>query len=221
MRFCDFFVEYKLEMYNIKSTMHWNELSFYRKCTAIFIFIITVMVIIFSMLNPLILMSISVITLIFIGIFNSKKEIQRKMLDEHYVKYSKKRMEVFFKLLDKYNISITNTKNLVLLIEQAKDSKTRYDPFLSLNKPFKILGTTIIPIIIYVAQKLAETTSTNELIFLSLQTITIIICLFSIIISITPIIKEIVYQDSIHYDRLIYDINQVLIFYNKENNINI
>jgi len=173
------------------------------------------------MLNPLILMSISVITLIFIGIFNSKKEIQRKMLDEHYVKYSKKRMEVFFKLLDKYNISITNTKNLVLLIEQAKDSKTRYDPFLSLNKPFKILGTTIIPIIIYVAQKLAETTSTNELIFLSLQTITIIICLFSIIISITPIIKEIVYQDSIHYDRLIYDINQVLIFYNKENNINI
>lgn len=50
----------------------------------------------------------------------------------------------------------------------------------------------------------------------------VIICLFSIIISIAPVIKDIINRDSIHYDNLIYDINQVLIFYNKRNfNINL
>lgn len=144
------------------------------------------------------------------------------MLDEHYIKYSQKRMEAFFKILSKYNIDSTDTETLTLLIEQAKESKIKYDPFLSLNNPLKALGAIIIPIIVYVAQKLAEATTANELVILSLQIIMIIICLFSIIISIAPVIKDIINRDSIHYDNLIYDINQVLIFYNKENfNINL
>lgn len=224
MRFCDFFIEYKLEMRNIKSTIPWRELPFYRKLAIIFIFINGVIGLISYILRHeralLVFMSIFIITLVFVIVLDFKKENQRKMLDDHYIKYSQKRMENLLKILCKYNIDINNTETLNLLIVQAKESKIKYDPFLSLIRPLKILGTTIIPIITYVAHKFAETASISDLIFLSLKTIIIIICVFSIIISIAPTIKELLYRDYIHYDNLIYDINQVLIFYNKRINLN-
>ncbi|MDF2587414.1 MAG: hypothetical protein K0S41_1255 [Anaerocolumna sp.] len=220
MRFCDFFIDYKLELKSIKSTIPWNELPFYRKLAVILIFILGVIGLIVIILGykmpALILLTLCFLLMFIFIIIDSTEKNQRKMLDEHYSKYSKKRMDAFLKLIKKYNINPLDKESIKLLIEQAGEAKIKYDVFLPLKKPIKTLGAIIIPIIAFVAQKLGYATTTDQLITMCIQIVMIIICAFAILFSISPIVKEIINRDSLRYDDLIYDLKQVLIFYNNK-----
>ena len=114
-----------------------------------------------------------------------------------------------------YDIQATDINTIDLLISEANTSQIQCDYLLPLKKPFKALGAIIIPIVIYATQKIADAATVEEIFNISLQIIFIIICIFSIIIAVIPIIKNIFYRDYDKYNELLYDLNQVKIFYSK------
>lgn len=217
MRFCDFFIEYKIGLKSIKNSIPWTKLPLYRKIYIIITYVIGVLSILFTLLKfyLALFISIGVILLLlitFIAIDASKNNL-REMLDKHYSIHSQNRMIMLKNIFKKYQLNMNDTDVIDLLITQAERAKIENNPFLSLKKPLKALGTIIIPIVIYIARDIAETSSTNELIYWALLSITILFCLISIIYSLTPLVISIFYSDYNRYDELIYDLNQLKIFY--------
>ena len=85
-----------------------------------------------------------------------------------------------------------------------------------LKKPLQILGAIIVPIVAYVAQKIGDAATQDEMLTMAIQIIIISILIFSLVISITPILKDICYRDYNKYDELIYDLRQIKLFYSKD-----
>lgn len=220
MRFCDFFIDYKLGLKEIKNLIPFTKLPLYRKIAIVLVFVIAVIGLIFCVTQKeilaLITFGIAIILLIVFSIVDSSKKNPKNMLDNHYKLYSQNRMKMLISVLKNYNIQVTNSDIIDLLITEAKTAQIQCDYLLPLKKPFKALGAIIIPIVIYAAQKIADATTVNELLTISLQIIFIIICVFAIIIAIVPVIKDICYRDYNKYNELLYDLNQVKIFYSKD-----
>ena len=86
-----------------------------------------------------------------------------------------------------------------------------------MKKPFKTLGAIIIPIVAFVAQKIGNAATPDEMITMALQVIVLVLLTFSLIFSLLPIIKNILYRDYNKYDDLIYDLRQIKLFYTKRN----
>ena len=103
-----------------------------------------------------------------------------------------------------------------MLIEEAKQAQIQCDYIAPLKKPFKTLGAIIIPIVAFVAQKIGNAASQDEMITMALQVIILVLLTFSLIFSLTPIIKDILYRDYNKYDDFIYDLRQIKLFYAKE-----
>ena len=97
-------------------------------------------------------------------------------------------------LLNKYNISQFDTERIDLLISEAHRTKILMDPFLPIIKPFKALCTIVIPISAYVAQKIADKSSIESLISVSIEPICIIICIFVTLYALFILIKDLLYQ---------------------------
>lgn len=219
MRFSNFFIEYKLGLKEIKNLIPFTELPLYRKIAVVLTFVIGVIGLILFVTQKIIWAFISfgiatILLIIFIIIDSTKKNLLN-MLDNHYKPYSQKRMNMVISILNTYNIKETDVNTIDLLISEAKMSQIQCDYLLSLKKPFKTLGTIIIPIIIYVARKLADAVTIEAILNASIIIVFVIICIFSIIIAVVPIIKEIFYRDYDKYNQLLYDLNQVKIFYSK------
>lgn len=216
MRFCDFFIEYKLGLKEISEYIAWPKLPLYRKICIIIMFICLSAFIIFSILqkDKLILLTtvFCVISLIVFLILDSTPKKQSQMLKEHYKPYSIKRINMVIKLLNNYNITQFDTERVDLLINQAKETQIAMDPFLPIIKPFKALCTIIIPISAYVAQKVADKSSVESLVIASIELICIIICIIVIFYALLPTLRNLLYRDYSKYDDLIYDLNQIKIF---------
>ena len=67
-----------------------------------------------------------------------------------------------------------------------------------------------------VAEKIGDSTSQNEVIIMAAQIIAIVLLIFSLIFSLTPIVKDILYRDYNKYGELINDLRQIKLFYAKE-----
>lgn len=216
MRFCDFFLDYKIQLKAIKSLIPWTALPKYRKISIIITFITLPLALIFYILKfyiaTFITFLIFVIFMISFAILDSRPKNSQLMLNEHYSVYSKKRMDMLSSLLNKYYIKINDNTSIDLLIAEAETAKIDFDPFRSIKKPIKTLSAIIVPIIAYVAQKVTEPASDEELLNIALSSIIIIICIASISISLGPILNDIFYRDKQKYDSLIYDLRQFKIF---------
>ena len=153
--------------------------------------------------------------IIFIIIDSLKRNLE-VMLDEHYTPYSKSRMKMVIEVLTKYNININDPESLDMLINEAKYAQIHCDYLAPLIKPFKTLGAITIPIIAFVAQKIGEAATQDEMITMAAQTITLILLIFSLIFLLTPTIKELLYIDYNKYNEFIYDMRQIKLFYAKE-----
>lgn len=216
MRFCDFFLDYKLNVCNLKSTIKWNKLPVYRRFFILLLFIIGVATIASAFLRlynlTFVFYFILVFILLSVFIIDARKANQKEMLEKHYKVYSFNRMAAFGKLLEKYSISLNDEKKLLLLKEQAKISQDKYSIVSSLKKPFKTLFTIIIPIVTYIATVIAKSTTAEDLIILGLQVIVIIICVAAIILAISPYLNNLIDRDYKRYGDLMYDIDQVILF---------
>ena len=55
----------------------------------------------------------------------------------------------------------------------------------------------------------------DEMLLMATQVITLVLLIFSLIFSLTPIVKDILYRDYNKYEELIYDLRQIKLFYSK------
>ena len=222
MRFSDLFISYKIGLKDIKSTIPFTKLPLYRKIfIIIFLAGITISGILFIFIQNIfsfIPTGFSLIALIIFSIIDSKKDNLKDMLENHYIPYSKKRMDMTIEVLKKYNIDIKNLDSLDMLITEAKHAQTSCDFLSQFKKPFKTLGAIIIPIVAFVAKKISEATTPTKMLNMATLAIILILLIFSLIFSFIPIIKDLFYRDYNKYNELIYDLRQIKLFYAKKSN---
>ena len=220
MRFCDLFISYKIGLKDIKSTIPFTKLPLYRKIFVIILFASAIISFILSMFKltwiAYIPLALGVISFIVFLIIDSLKRNLKVMLNEHYAPYSESRMKMVIEVLTKYKIDIHNFESLDMLIDEAKHAQIHCDYLAPLKKPLKTLGAIIIPIIAFVAQKIGDAATQDEMIIMAVQAITLVLLVFSLIFLLTPTIKELLYRDYNKYNELIYDIRQIKLFYAKE-----
>lgn len=221
MRFCDLFISYKIGLKSIKSTIPFTKLPLYRKIFVIIVFASAItsgiLLILQKTWASYIPIGLGALTLIAFFIIDSTKRNLEVMLNEHYTPYSQKRMLITINVLKKYEIDIHNNTSIDMLIEEAKLAQIQCDYIAPLKKPLKTLGAIIVPIIAFVAQKIGNAATTSEMINMAAQVIVLVLLTFSLILSLTPIIKNILYRDYNKYDDLIYDLRQIKLFYAKGN----
>lgn len=220
MRFCDLFISYKIGLKGIKSTIPFTKLPLYRKIFVIIFFasaIVSGILLLFKLtLASYIPIALGALSFIIFIIIDSLKRNLEVMLDEHYTPYSESRMKMVIEVLTKYNININDPESLDMLINEAKYAQIHCDYLAPLIKPFKTLGAITIPIIAFVAQKIGEAATQDEMITMAAQAITLILLIFSLIFLLTPTIKELLYIDYNKYNEFIYDMRQIKLFYAKE-----
>lgn len=220
MRFCDLFISYKIGLKGIKHTIPFTKLPLYRK---VFITILFVGAIISGILllfkqswTSYIPIALSFLSLIVFFIIDSLKRNLEAMLKEHYTPYSKKRINMTIEILKKYDINIDNFDSIDMLIDEAKHAQIQCDYLSPLKKPLKTLGAIIFPIIVFIAKKIGNAATQDEMIFMATQAIVLILLIFSLIFALTPIVKDLLYRDYNKYNDLIYDLRQIKLFYSKK-----
>lgn len=220
MRFCDFFIAYKIGLKQIKSTIPFMKLPSYRKVFVILVFAFGIASGIFLIVKKiwisLSLFAIVILLFVVFFIMESSKKNLELMLKEHYEPYSQKRINMIINLLGEYEIDIYDSSSIDLLIEEARTAQIQSDYIEPLKKPLKILAGIIIPIVVFVAEKIGNSATQDEMIFMALQAIILIILIFSLIISLTPLFKDILYRDFKKYEELIYDLRQIKLFKTKK-----
>lgn len=225
MRFCDLFISYKIGLKNIKNTIPFTKLPLYRKIAVIVTFAITIvsaLLFMFKLYIPcFIVFSIGIISLIIFFVVDSRKNNLEYMLENHYSPYSQERMKMVIDILKKYNINVQNDNTLDLLIDEAQKAQIQCDYLLPLKKPIKVLGAVIFPIIAYVAETISDTATQSEIIIIAAQIIVIVLLIFSLLLSLTLIIRDCLYRDYNKYSELIYDLRQIKLFYAKEDSLSL
>ena len=219
MRFCDLFISYKIGLKDTKSTIPFTKLPLYRKVFLVIfltgIIISGILLIFIQNIFSFIPMGLSLISPIIFSIIDSKKDNLSVMLENHYIPYSEKRINMTIDVLKKYNIDIKNLDSLDMLITEAKYAQIQCDLLSQFKKPFKTLGAIIIPIVVFVAKKISETATETQMLNMAVLTIILILLIFSLIFSFVPIVKDIFYIDYNRYDEFIYDLRQIKLFYSK------
>lgn len=219
MRFRDLFISYKIGLKDTKSTIPFTKLPLYRKVFLVIfltgIIISGILLIFIQNIFSFIPMGLSLISVIIFAIIDSKKDNLSVMLENHYIPYSEKRMNMTIEVLKKYNIDIKNLDSLDMLITEAKYAQTECDFLSQFEKPFKTLGAIIIPIVIFVAKKINEEADPTDILSMAALAIILILLIFSLIFSFVPIIKDLFNHDYNKYAELIYDLRQVKLFYAK------
>ena len=139
MRFCDLFVEYKINLKEIKSTIPFTKLPLYRKIFIVVLFACTVLSGIMMLVGlrwfSFIPLLIGVCALIIFLIIDSTKNNLKIMLKSHYIPYSERRMEMMLKLLQEHKIDIDNAEALDSLIEEAKIEQLKSDYIAPIKNP--------------------------------------------------------------------------------------
>ena len=220
MRFCDLFISYKIGLKNIKSTIPFTKLPTYRKLFIILLLASTIISCLFLFFIKkwisLIPIAIGFLSVIAFFIIDSTKRNLQVMLKEHYAPYSEKRMKMVIDVLKKYKIDINDFDSIDRLIDEAKLAQEQCDYIAPLKKPLKTLGAIIIPIIAFIAQKIGDAATQTELFTIATQVIILVLLVFSLIFSLTPVIKDILYRDYNKYEELIYDLRQVKLFHSNK-----
>lgn len=220
MRFCDLFIAYKLGLKELKTEIPFTQLPLWKKIVIIIYFTFTILCATMVMLKKYyISLGIFAVLMIFITIIaisDSTMKNKKTMLKNHYIPYSIERMNMVISILKKYKINITDIDSINLLINEAKNAQAQNDNLTPLKGPFKTLGAVVIPIIIFVAQKIDDRTNPEEMLFIAICTIILIILGFGFILLLMPIIKNIFYLDYNKYNEFISDLTQIKIFYSKQ-----
>lgn len=218
MRFCDFFLEYKIGIKDVKNYSSWHKLPLYRKVLILLILIYLALII--SLLyfeeNSHLFISLiffAVIYIIFSFLDSTKKNL-RKMLDNHYIVHSQSHMAVLVNAFKKYELDIYNSYTIDMLIEQAESEKNKHNSFsLTIKKQFSFFIKALAFVITCVASKIADVATISELLFFVMFWIMFSFYFFILAITIGPLIRDALNKDAAVYDDLIYDLNQLKIFY--------
>ncbi len=218
MRFCDFFIEYKILLKDEKRYIKWPDLPLYRKIMLVMMFLCVIVAIALFVLSSkhttfLLIgaLTISLVVVAFV-IVDAQKTHMKKMLEDHYKKYSQDHMKKVKELLRAYEINIHDDSTLDDLIVMAEYELDKNNPMNILKVPCKIFAGSILPLGIYMAKRISEQMDIVSLIDYTAAIIIIIICLVSAAVSIYPAIRWVVFNDYDKYTSLIYDLKQMKTF---------
>lgn len=217
MRFCDLFIEYKIEICGMKSNIKWGDLPLYRKICILAISIFGGLASVFALLNKwvtcFIFFCMLLTSIIILIVISSSKKEERNFLEKHHKIYSKERMTKVIELLRNYKIDINDKDIIKLLIDECEEAKAKYSVFKPINKSMSSFNTIILlPIIGFIAGKIGEESNLNELIIGASIIIGISLCIWGLLIAIFPILEQFIDRDSKLYDEFKNDLKQVLIF---------
>ena len=220
MRFCDFFTSYKIGLKEIKITIPFIKFPLCIKIAIISSFLISIIIGILLILKfyaaALFTFIIGLILFAVFVFIDSKNGNLKTSLNDYYLPYSQKRMNMVINLLQQYKVDIHDISTIDLLIEDARTAQIQCDYLSLLKKPLKVLGSAIIPIIVYFLKKMGDNIAHNEMIILGTQIISIVLLIFSLIFALNIVVRDILYHDYNKYNELIYDLRQIKIFYNKK-----
>lgn len=221
MRFCDLFISYKIGLKGLKTTIPFTKLPLHRKVAVVLTFSLSLFSVFLLILKcnkiALVTILLAVISPIIFLIIDSRKNNLQDMLENHYSPSSHERMGMVLQVLGKYHIDISNMQLIDMLISEAKVAQLQHDYLLPLKKPLKTLEATIIPIVVYVEQKIGNETSQENILTFAIQSIICILLIFSIVLALKTIVKDTLYRDYNKYDNFISDLNQIKIFYSHDN----
>ncbi len=220
MRFIDLFISYKIGLKDIKRTIPFTELPLYRKVYMIIclagIIISGILYIFIQNIFSFIPGGLSLIALGIFPIFDSKKDNLSVMLENHYIPYSERRMNMIIDVLKKYNINIEDLDSLDMLIDEAKYAQIQCDFLSQFKKSFKTLGAIIISIVVFITNKISETATLTQILNMAKLAIFLILIIYAPIYLFTPIINYLFYRDYNKYNELMYDLRQIKLFYAKK-----
>lgn len=216
MRFCDFFLEYKLEVLAISPYIKIRDMEKY-KLVGLGISILAMIVgVILSLLDRKMggfFYLVAVISIVITLILAGRKKEKHRMLNEHYIPYSTRRMREFYKLLKKYGIDYNDEKKMNMLIEQVDLVKNRYCIIKGINSPTSAVCTYIlIPVLITILNRFVDSIEINELLSQSIQWGLIVLMVFVMWIAMSSLIKSIFSGESTKYEDLKDDLQQMMIF---------
>ncbi|MDO4318035.1 MAG: hypothetical protein Q4C48_07465 [Lachnospiraceae bacterium] len=159
-----------------------------------------------------------VVILIIFSLLDSTKKNLREMLDNHYIVYSQSRMAVLVDTFKKYGLDIYNSCTIDMLIEQAEKTKNEINSFsLPLKKQLKFFVGTLLSVVIYTAKEIADVATIDELLFFVVLLAAILFYFFFLAITFGSLVRDIWNKRVALYDDLIYDLNQLKIFYKPSN----
>ena len=216
MRFSIFFMEYKLKVLGISPYIKFRDMDRYKLIgLGISIFSIIVGVLLFVLKKGAFgyFYGISVISMVITLLLAGRKKEREKMLNNHYKPYSEKRMRTFSKMLKDYGIDYNDEKKMSMLIEQADMAKERDSIIKGIKSPINAASTyIIIPIIMSVLNRLIENIELSLLLTETLQWILLIFMLIGMWIAMSSMVKSMFGGDSVKYEDLKYDLQQMMIF---------
>lgn len=139
---------YKLEVLKTNIWISIKQLKLYEKVFLVMIFLGAILATAFSLTENTIGSMVSII-LIFAGfvlmmIFQCRKVEQRRILDEIIEPSANDRMEKVIKLLQKFDIDVTDEKQLDSIITLAKKEKEAYDVWKGIRKLFGGMTTYVL-----------------------------------------------------------------------------
>lgn len=217
MRFCDLFIRYKIGLKGIRSTIPVTKLPLYRKVFGALILGLVLLCLIFLLLGAkslsCIFIALDIILVFAFLIVDSLKRNLKTMLEEHYVPYSEKRMNMVLDVLKEYRIDAHNVKELDMLIDEARYAQIQCDYLAPLKKPIKVLYAMVVPIIAFVAQKIGDSSTREAMIMMASEAIALMVFVTAFLVLLTPMLKQLIYIDYNRYDGFISDIRQVKLFY--------
>ena len=222
MRFSDFFLEYKVKVSSIKSTIRWREIDTYKKVGLIVAIVFTFLGLFFYLRNNdndwlcYICYSISAIDIATLLCLAERKKEIKKMLKKYYKPYSKKRLKALKKLLKKYGIDYNDEKKINMLIDQADVTKSEYCVWKTMKHPVSVVVMhVVIPVAVGQISRGITNMDIDSLIIRGIQLLLWIIVLFAIITPFFILIQAFFRGDAGKYDELKYDLQQIMIFGDK------
>lgn len=219
MRFCDFFIDYKIGIKDIDKYIKYNDLPFYRKIFVTIAYIAILLLIIFLItlkLDKIIYLPlfVSIIFFSLLIIFNFVDSSKKNMIkmNEYYTKISQQRINVLREMLREYEVDFNDVNKIEMLMEQAKIEQKRNNPFLGIEKPMKILYLIIVPVIVFVAKEVAKVSNIYTITMAASVIIIVSVCVVSMFYSLKPLMYLLFYRDYEKYNILIYDLKQMILF---------
>lgn len=223
MIFENFFLDYKINLKEIKGFIKFKDQLTYRKFFLVFFPLLLILFLISLFFKYAILLFSSIILIsastVIVGILDNKTENKKVLFKEHYLPNSHKRINIVLKLLDKYNINVDDIDTVEKIIDEARIKQEELDYLSKIKEQIKaisgFIGFFITPFIKEVVASVIDTKNLNLYFF----TILSIFAVYIILLSLEFFIRDFFYRDYNKLNELILDLRQITIFYsnNKKN----
>lgn len=219
LRFCDFFIEYKLKVLSIDARVKFKDIAKYKWIGMAISIIAMIFGLVFIFIDSEYLGIFYVVSLTSLFVtfrLSERKKEQMYMLTNYYKPYSQRRLQAFGALLKEYGIHYKDTDKLKMLIEQAELARNKYSVVKGIKSPISATCTyIIIPILLAVVNRFVADLELEVLLVQTVYWGMIVVMLLAMWLAMGSLIKSMFAGDAGKYEDLKDDIQQIMLFGDK------